>query len=157
MLRSQTAVRSTPLSLARALPAICTALLWFALAGGVAYWVLHFPRGSAQVLPAVSTPAPVQSIDPGQVARALGQPQTPVVVAAEVSRFQLLGVIAAPSGRGSALIAVDGQPARAWRVGQALQEGVYLQKIAPREAWLGPTPNGAAQWTLRMSGPEGQP
>ena len=157
MLRSQSLLRSTPFSLARAVPALSTALLWCALAASVAFWVLHFPRESTTVLPAVNTAAPVAAIDTAQVARALGQKQAVAEVPADSNRFQLLGVIASGSGQGSALIAIDGQPPKAWRVGQALQEGVYLQKLAPREAWLGDSPSGAAQWTLRMSGPEGQP
>lgn len=155
MMRSQSLLRSTPFSLARALPALSTALLWCAVAASVAYWVLHFPRESSALLPAVSSEAPAVAIDPGQVARALGQQQPVSQAPVESKRYQLVGVIAASSGRGSALIAIDGQPPKAWRVGQAIQEGVYLQKLAPREAWLGPSPNGPAQTTLRMSGPEG--
>ena len=151
MLRAQAVFRSTPF--ARAVPALGTALLWFAVAAGVAFWVLHFPRDSAGVWPAVSTPAPHQKADTADMARALGQTQASSVVAAEASRFQLLGVISSTSGGGSALIAVDGQAPKAWRVGQALQDGVYLQKLAPRQAWLGSTPNGPAQWALQMSGP----
>ena len=138
------------------MPALLTGLLWFALAAGVAFWVLHFPRASEGVLPAVSTPAPAQG-GTEDMARALGQTQAQPVVAVESSRFQLLGVISFTSGRGSALIAVDGKAPKPWRVGQALEDGVYLQKLGPRQAWLGPTPSGSAQWALQMSGPGSAP
>ena len=155
MLRSQVVFRSVPF--ARLALALVTALLWFAVAAGVAFWVLHFPRESAGVLPAVAAPAAMPTADTTHMARALSQAQPQPVVAAESSRFQLVGVISAASGRGSALIAVDGQPPKAWRVGQALQEGVYLQKLAPRQAWLGQTPTGPAQWALQMTGPASAP
>ena len=157
MLPSKDTFRSVPLG--RGMPALITALLWFALAAGVAFWVLHFPRASVGVLPAVSAPAPAQGNGTEDMARALGQAQAqPVVaVAVESSRFQLLGVISFTSGRGSALIAVDGQAPKPWRVGQALEEGVYLQKLGPRQAWLGQTPGGPAQWALQMAGPGSTP
>lgn len=155
MLRSQIVSRSVPF--ARLAPALVTALLWFAVAAGVAFWVLHFPRESAGGLPAVATPAVTPTADTTHMVRALGQAQAQPAVVAEPSRFQLVGVIAAASGRGSALIAIDGQSPKAWRVGQALQEGVYLQKLAPRQAWLGQTPTGPAQWALQMTGPANAP
>jgi general secretion pathway protein C len=155
MLRSQAVFRSIPF--ARAIPALSAAVLWCALAGGVAYWVLHFPRDAAGVLPAVSSAVPQQTADTTALLRTLGQTSSQPIAVAEASRFQLLGVISSVSGRGSALIAVDGQAPKAWRVGQALQDGVYLQKLAPRQAWLGSTPNGPAQWTLQMSGPGNAP
>ncbi len=155
MLRSQVVFRSTPL--AQSGPALVSALLWFALAAGLAYWVMHFPRENPVVLPAVTTAAPAQAADTSHMGRVLGQTQTKAVVLAETSRFQLLGVIASTSGRGSALIATDGQPPKAWRVGQALEEGVYLQKLAPRQAWLGQSLSGPAQWELQMAGPANTP
>jgi len=155
MWRSQVVSRSIPFT--QAGPVFVTALLWFAVAAGMAYWVLHFPRETPAVLPAVSTQAPVQAADAGHMARALGQTQTKASVTPEVSRFHLLGVISSTSGHGSALIAIDGQPPKAWRVGQAVQDGVYLQKLAPRQAWLGQTLSGPAQWELRMAGPDNTP
>ena len=80
MLRSQAVFRSTPF--ARAVPALVTALLWFAVAAGVAFWVLHFPREASGVLPAVSSDAPVQRVDTTALQRALGQtPSQPLAVA----------------------------------------------------------------------------
>ena len=134
-----------------------TAVLWLVVAASAVYWVLHFPRETAAVLPAVSTPAPTQVADASHMARALGQTQAKAAVTPEASRFQLLGVISSTSGHGSALIATDGQPPKAWRVGQAVLDGVYLQKLAPRQAWLGQTPTGPAQWELRMTGPDNTP
>ena len=138
----------------RVAPSLAAVLLWGALAAGVVYWVLHFPATTTAVLPAVSTSAPAAAPDTVPMARALGHVQAQAAVSADSKRFELLGVIASASGQGSALIAIDGQPPKAWRVGQALQEGVYLQKLAPRQAWLGQTLTGPAQWTLNMAGPD---
>jgi general secretion pathway protein C len=52
------------------------------------------------------------------------------------SQHQLLGVIASTSGQGSALIAVDGQPPKAYRVGQSVQEGWTLVSLTARQARL---------------------
>jgi general secretion pathway protein C len=52
------------------------------------------------------------------------------------SQFKLLGVIASTKGQGSALIAVDGQPPKAYRVGQEVSEGVKLISLAPKQARL---------------------
>ena len=150
MLRSQVVFRSLPVL--QVGPALAAVLLWGALAAGVAYWVLHLPAPTTAVLPAVSAGAPVPTPDTGPMARALGHIQAQAAVSADSNRYQLLGVIASVSGQGSALIAIDGQPPKAWRVGQAVQEGVYLQKLAPRQAWLGQTLTGPAQWTLNMAG-----
>jgi general secretion pathway protein C len=135
-------------------PALVTALVWSVAAAGTAYWVLQWPSARTEPVPEVTVGAATPAGDTAQMARALGQVQALAATAPEVSRFQLMGVISFTSGRGSALIAVDGQPPKAWRVGQAVQEGVYLQKLAPRQAWLGSSPSGPAQWTLNMAGPD---
>lgn len=65
--------------------------------------------------------------------------EEPLAVAA--SRFQLLGVVAprSPSAarEGLALIAVDGKPARAYRVGTPVEGELVLQTVRARGADLG--------------------
>jgi general secretion pathway protein C len=65
--------------------------------------------------------------------------EEPLAVAA--SRFQLLGVVApraaAASREGLALIAIDGKPARAYRVGAAVDGELVLQTVRARGADLG--------------------
>lgn len=62
--------------------------------------------------------------------------------AAETSRFQLLGVVApkgaSTGGQGVALIAVDGQPAKAFRVGAVVDGDLVLREVRQRGADLGP-------------------
>ena len=152
MWRSQVVSRSIPSP--RILPALAAALLWCLAAAGAVYWVLQFPQGASGPAPEVVASAPLPASDTAQMARALGQAQVSAAVAPESSRFQLLGVISSASGHGSALLAVDGQSPKAWRVGQAVLDGVYLQKVGPRQAWLGTSLTGPAQWALNMAGPE---
>jgi general secretion pathway protein C len=85
------------------------------------------------------------------MARALGvQAPKPEVSIAQSSRFQLWGVVAGASGQGSALIGVDGQPPRAFRVGQTVTEGVVLQSLGPKKAKLGASAKGAAVFSLSL-------
>jgi general secretion pathway protein C len=48
------------------------------------------------------------------------------------------------------LIAVDGQPPRAFWVGQTVTEGVVLQGLGPKQAQLGVSAQGAALFSLSL-------
>ena len=54
----------------------------------------------------------------------------------------------------SAVIAVGNQPAKPFRVGRAVEEGVVLQSVSGREARLGPSVDGPASITLQLSLPD---
>ncbi len=55
---------------------------------------------------------------------------------AEQKRFQLLGVISAASGQGSALIAVDGQAPKTYRMGQLIDGSWQLETVSLRAVTL---------------------
>jgi general secretion pathway protein C len=55
----------------------------------------------------------------------------------------------AHSGGGAAVIAVDGKPARPYRVGSTIEEGLVLQSVRGRQAMLGPAA-GPALVTLEL-------
>lgn len=74
----------------------------------------------------------------------------PESAVAASGRYQLWGVVAGASGRGSALIAIDGQPPKAYRVGQALSEGVYLQSLNHRQAQIGASAEGPSLFALTL-------
>jgi general secretion pathway protein C len=139
------------------------ALLWCLAAASVVFWVLNFPSGSAvQAVPVVQSAGQASSSSPAQasvhLARALGvQAPVPEVSIAQSSRFELWGVVAGASGQGSALIAVDGQPPRAFRVGQTVTEGVVLQGLGPKQAQLGASAQGAALFSLSLPGTDKAP
>jgi general secretion pathway protein C len=71
------------------------------------------------------------------VAKALGgvtlAAQAPALIS---TQYKLLGVIASGTGQGSALIAVDDQSPKAFRVGQDVTEGLKLVSLTPRQARL---------------------
>ncbi|MCE2780732.1 type II secretion system protein N [Limnohabitans sp.] len=132
-----------------------TALIWCAAAAGLVFWVLKFPTDSgARPTPVTATPIVSSVLGPdaaSQTARVWGvQSALPEVSMALSSRFQLLGVIANASGHGSALIAVDGQAPKAYRVGQTLTDGVTLINLSARQANLGPASGGAGGFSLAM-------
>lgn len=123
-----------------------TLLVWALAAGSTAYWGLRLStgRGEAANLPAAIAPTAVDSLT---VARVLGaRAQAAMSQASTASRFVLQGVVAGSPGGGAALIAVDGQPARPFLVGSAVEEGLILQSATARQATLA----GSALVTLDM-------
>jgi general secretion pathway protein C len=133
------------------LPSLVTGLLWCVVALSAGYWFLHFPIKSAhQAAPVnVTTGVPVVQ-EPVLLQRALGATAVGSANVPEVGRLQLLGVIADASGQGSALISLDGQAPKAYRVGQTVSEGLVLQKLSPRRAQLGATLDGPGQQDLQL-------
>ena len=72
-------------------------------------------------------------------------------VASLASRFSLIGVLSGrSSGGGAALIAVDGKPAKPFRLGAQVDEGLVLQALSPRQVQLGGSLDGPATLTLDM-------
>ncbi|MFM6999838.1 MAG: type II secretion system protein N, partial [Limnohabitans sp.] len=82
--------------------------------------------------------------------RALGATAIGPTAAPEAGRLQLLGVVAEASGQGSALISIDGQAPKAYRVGQTVSEGLMLQSLGAKRAQLGATLSGARQLELQL-------
>lgn len=132
-----------------------TLLIWAAVLGCAVAWGLPlFTR--ATPVPAgasLAAPAPPAGLS---LERLLGQPpvaplaEAPVVAAA--SRFQLVGVVAGrqAGGKGLALIAVDGKPAKPVRVGREVEPGLRLLTVAHRQVELGAGP-GAPSVTLTLA------
>jgi general secretion pathway protein C len=138
-------------------PNTMTALVWCLAAAGLVFWVLKFPLDSAPLhSSAASDPkdgSGLMAEADVKTARAWGvQSAQPEVSVALSSRFQLLGVIASASGQGSALISVDGQPPKAFRVGQTLTEGLTLISLSAKQANVGPTGAGAGGFSLALQG-----
>lgn len=132
-------------------PRLATLALW-ALAGASAvYWGLRLSAPAAGPAPAAAAPEPVQA-DTQALARLLGAQAVTVAEApAAASRFVLQGLLAGTtSGAGAALIAIDGKPARTYRVGASVEPGLVLQSLSRREARLGAAVDGATTLTLQM-------
>ncbi|HET8744781.1 MAG TPA: type II secretion system protein N [Ramlibacter sp.] len=118
-----------------------TFALWALAAGSAAYWGLKLSSTTAPVAAPVAAPRQVGPVDPVALARMLGSSPAAAVITpaapqvALASRFQLLGVAAGErSGGGAAVIAVDGKPARSYRVGSPIDEGLVLQSVHGRQA-----------------------
>ena len=121
-------------------PVLAAALVWGGLALSAGYWGLRWwGEAPARALPV--PPAPALTIDSERVASALGArvatAAAPVAAPGLASRLRLLGVVAAREGQGAALISVDGQPAKPYRVGAQLVDGARVLALGPRHAEVG--------------------
>ncbi|WP_439112912.1 type II secretion system protein N [Hydrogenophaga sp.] len=137
--------------------AAAAGMLWLAAGLSAGYWVL-LAWGRTPVTAVAAAPMALPVADPAVVARALGflppavssgVAQAPVAVP---SRYVLLGVVAVGAAQGAALIGLDGQPPRPYRVGAVLDGGLVLQAVSRTTARLGPTLQGPA--TVELSLPE---
>ena len=130
-----------------------TLAIWALAAASAAYWGLRLTARPPGMPAPTAAPAPVAA-DMQAMARLLGAvtAQTPQAAAAPVSsRFALVGVLAGLQGAGgAALIAVDGKPAKPYRVGAAVDAGLVLQSLGPRQARLGAGQEGVTTVTLEM-------
>lgn len=134
---------------------LATFALWALAAASVAYWGFRLSAPAGTAGPMVLAAAAVAP-DAAAIARLLGgtvePPKTiePTPVAT-VGRLVLVGVLVGQSsGGGAALIAVDGQAAKPFRVGAQVADGLVLQALAPRQARLGASAQGPATLTLDM-------
>jgi general secretion pathway protein C len=120
--------------------------VWALVAASALYWGLKLFVASP------AAPARTQLAQPGvglhgDLTRLLGADVAAVAAAAAPepapdARFKLVGVVSPRSRQaareGLALIAVDGKPARAYRVGTLVDGQNVLQSVGARSATLGP-------------------
>lgn len=133
-----------------------------------AYWTeaiwLRARQGTPQALTqtaglksldaAAAQGAAVAAPEAETLARLLGaQPTLSAAPATPADRFKVMGVIASASGRGAALVAVDGQAPRAYRVGSELAPGFVLHSVAPSALNLSASPGGDVLATLPVPEP----
>ena len=129
---------------------LTTLVIWALAAASAAYWGLRLSASGTGLTTAAAPPS-ASAPDAQAMARLLGAVAAPVPVAAASSRFALVGVLAGrSSGGGAALIAVDGKPAKPYRVGAVIDTGLVLQSLGPRQAHLGASAEGPASLTLEM-------
>jgi len=133
-----------------------TRIATFLVAGltgaSIAWWglTLNTPRAGQPTVDA--RPAP--QIDASALGQALGagsvlatQTSTPTPVAITI---ELVGVVAGEAGQGHALMAVGTAPAKTYKAGSAVSDGLVLQSVSARSANLGPTMAGPASQTLEL-------
>ena len=122
--------------------------VWALVSASVVYWGYLFfaPGQSAPLQAAVAVPKAVQR---GDLTRLFGPDEAPKSAADALpppdKRFTLLGVVAPRARAGSsaaregiALIAVEGKPAKAYRVGAIVDGDTIVQTVAARSVTLGP-------------------
>jgi general secretion pathway protein C len=97
-----------------------------------------------------------QNVQSAYVAAALGAPLAADAPTAALAmgtadhQWTLLGVVAGASGQGSALLAVDGQPPKAYRPGQVVAPGWVLHSVGHRLARLAPAQQNTPTVTLEL-------
>jgi general secretion pathway protein C len=130
---------------------LVTFLVWGLAAASVVHWGLKWFTPPPKPVAAVASGAVAVQADAAAISRLLGAVQAAAPVAASVaSRFSLVGVVAGLSSGGAALIAVDGKPARPYRVGARIDDSLVLQSVGPRVAVLAPAIDAPAALTLEM-------
>ena len=133
-----------------------TFLVWGLAAASVVYWGLKLSASSTVMPPVGGGARQAVPADPMVVARLMGYApgaQGAAVAAAAPplsSRFSLVGVVADREQQGAALISVEGRPARTYRVGSRVDEGLLLQSVQGRRAVLAASVDGPAAVTLEM-------
>ena len=108
---------------------IAAIVLIVLLVASATHWALTFsarrtPAEPLRTLPAGEVEARSPAVDTAAIARLLG------AAPGATGGIRALGVMAeGASGRGIALIGIDGQPARAVRAGEAIAPGVVLAEV----------------------------
>lgn len=143
-------------------PAFITWALGAVAAYSVVAWALQIQNGFnapssvpvAQGTAQTSGPSQTDAVSQ-HVAVALGAPKLADSQSSKNSRavehqWTLLGVVANASGQGSALLAIDGQPPRAFLPGQSIAPGWVLHSVGHRLARLAPSLQAPPAVTLEL-------
>ncbi len=137
-------------------PRLATFALAALAAGSVAFWALKWPASSLLSVTTATGASDFAPTDAPVLARALGASAAvggAVIAAAPANlagRMTLVGIVANAKNGGAALISLDGKPARPYRVGARVDDGLVLQSVAPRRALLASGPDAPASVTLEL-------
>ena len=131
--------------------------IWALVAASTAFWGVKIFAATRPVPPGAQAPQAVAANGPMERLFGAVVVQTAAVPAAhpESERFQLVGVIAPPGGTaqgGFAIITLDGQPARTWRVGATVDGNTSLLAVSKRGAEFGPQ-GGPSAFSLQLPEP----
>jgi general secretion pathway protein C len=126
-------------------------LVWGVVAFSAVTWGLRWSATGSAPSNAITAVQALPELDVSAAARSLGA--APVQAAAAptlASRFQLQGVMAGGPNAGAALIAVDGKPAKPFRVGAVVTDGLLLQSAQGRRVTLGAAMDGPQSLVLEL-------
>lgn len=138
---------------------LLTFAVWALVAASGLFWSLRLFARAPGLPEAAQVPVARVAMG-GDLGRVLGTVDDPATDDEPVDdgggRFQLLGVVSppgtSPSPQGVALIAVSGQPAKAFRTGMVVEGNTVLMAVSKRSAELGPK-GGAVAYTLTLPEP----
>lgn len=127
---------------------ITSFLVWAVVAAATVFWTLRLGTTS-KAAPTYAAVDQGFSAAGGDFSKLLGTTPAPsiepetveVESSSQAHRFQLTGVVAprsASTTHGLALIAVDGQPPKHFRVGSPIDGDLILQSVSRRSASIGP-------------------
>jgi general secretion pathway protein C len=120
-------------------PRLSAFVLALLLAASVVFWVMRWPvRETGPELPLPVPNVEVPAVSVTLLARLLSGavPAQSVAAPAAASRFLLTGIVGLGAGQGVALLAIDGKPPKAYRVGSMIEDGLMLQSVEPRRVAL---------------------
>jgi general secretion pathway protein C len=136
---------------------LATTGVWLLLGLSATYWLLQWrsaQQATAVRAPVASTAAPVLNLDAAELAKVLGATAAAPVASAPVvsasTRFNLVGVVRVAGRSSVAVIAVDGQAAKPYRVGSEVEPGFVLTSVGPKSADLAPEVGLPATMTLEL-------
>jgi general secretion pathway protein C len=130
---------------------VASLLVWGAVAFSAVTWGLRWSATGTNPSNTTAAAQALPEVDVSAAARSLGA--APVQAAAAptlASRFQLQGVMAGGPDAGAALIAVDGKPAKPFRVGAVVADGLVLQSAEGRRISLGASMDGPQALVLEL-------
>jgi general secretion pathway protein C len=109
-----------------------TLLIWLFVGLCAAYWAFKF--ATTKTIEATATPAaPTVVVDSKAIGRLLGAADNIAVKAINTpanTKFVLFGLASSAGGQGYALIALDGKPAKPYRVGSLVADDLVLKSIS---------------------------
>lgn len=124
--------------------AVAVNLVFFALVMAIAaYWGVRVFTPAPTAAPPPIAPPPLRDPDPVAVARMFGKVER---VQAATSNIQAIGAYSAGKDS-SAVLSVDGRPARVFLLGQEVAPGLKLAEVGPETVVL---ESGGARQELRL-------
>jgi general secretion pathway protein C len=130
---------------------VASLLVWGAVAFSAVTWGLRWSANSEAPSNATAASQALPQVDVSAAARSLGAAPVQASTAPTLaSRFQLQGVMAGGPTAGAALIAVDGKPAKPYRVGVVVADGLVLQSVLARRVSLGAAMDGPPTLVLEL-------
>jgi len=151
MLRYPTSLTHALSGSSRAILPVASLLVWAGVGFSAVNWIFRWYALNESPSNAMSVSQDLPDVNEFAVAQSLGVASAGVAAAPTLtSRFQLQGVMTVGPNAGAALIAVDGKPAKPFRVGAVVVDGLVLQSAQGRRISLGTSMDGPQTVVLEL-------